>query len=64
MPRAKEIFARAIFGTRATGSSISPISFPFVYFSNLSYVRQSRRILVSLRRVTEPFVVVDDCSIL
>ena len=64
MPRAKEIFPRAILGTRAIGSPAPPISFPFVYSSKLSYVCQSRRILVSLRTVAEPFPVVDDCSVL
>jgi len=64
MPRAKEIFPRAILGTRAIGSAAPPISFPFVYFSKLSYVCLSRCILVSFRRVTEPFAVVGDCCVL
>ena len=64
MPRAKQMFPRAILHMRAIGLPVPPTSFPFVYFSKVSYVCPSLCILVSIRRVTEPFAVVDDCSVL
>jgi len=49
MPRAKEIFPRAGLGTRAIGTVAPPISFPFVYFSKVSYVCLSHCIVTSSR---------------